>query len=151
MNQVVRAQARHIEIGRDKKVKWYSRLLIGVITGVLVVAAGNHAVRAQQATTSTVYIIAEVDIVTYPTALKEYRAKVAETLAPFNGHYHIVARGGRIESLDGDSPPERVAVIEFDSSEQAHAWYSSPAYQAIRPIVESATKGRVFIVEGLDQ
>jgi len=139
------------ENGRNKKVKWYSKLLIAMITGVLVVAAGNYAVHAQQEKTSTVYLIAEVDTITYPTALKEYAAKVADTLAPFNGHYNIIARGGKIESLDGDSRPERVAVIEFDSSEQAHAWYSSPAYQAIRPIVESATKGRVFIVEGLDQ
>ncbi len=132
-------------------MKWYSKLLIGVITGVLVVAAGNYAVHAQQAKTSAVYIVAEVDTITYPTALTVYGAKVAETLAPFNGHYHIIARGGKIESLDGDFPPQRVAVIEFDSSEQAHAWYSSPAYQAIRPIVESATKGRVFMVEGLEQ
>jgi uncharacterized protein (DUF1330 family) len=40
-------------------------------------------------------------------------------------------------------------VIQFDSSEQAHAWYNSPAYAAIRPVRQAATKGRMFIVEGV--
>ena len=127
------------------------KLLIGIIAGVLVWAAGNNAVRAQQPMTSTVYLIAEIEAVTDAGALKEYGAKVAETLTPFNGHYRIMARGDKIERLDGGLRPERVAIIEFDSLEQAHAWYSSPAYEAIRPIVQAATKGRVFIVEGLGQ
>lgn len=92
-----------------------------------------------------------MEAITDATALNEYAAKVAETLAPFNGHYRIVARGSKIERLDGGLPPERVAIIEFDSPEQARAWYGSPAYEAIRPIVQAATKGRVFIVEGLGQ
>ena len=70
------------------------------------------------------YLIAEIETIADATALKEYGTKVAETLAPFNGHYR---------------------------PEQAHAWYGSPAYEAIRPIVQAATKGRVFIVEGLGQ
>ena len=127
------------------------KLLIGIIAGVLVWAAGNNAVRAQQPMTSTVYLIADIEAITDATALKEYGAKVAETLTPFNGHYRIMARGGKIERLDGGLPPERVAIIEFDSPEKAHAWYTSPAYEAIRPIVQAATKGRVFIVEGLGQ
>jgi uncharacterized protein (DUF1330 family) len=39
-------------------------------------------------------------------------------------------------------------VIAFDSVEQARAWYYSPAYQAIKPIRQSAVKGRMFLVEG---
>ena len=72
-----------------------------------------------------------------------------ETLTPFNGHYHFVVRGGKTESLDGDAPPKGIVVIQFDSSEQAHAWYNSPAYAAIRPVRQAATKGRMFIVEGV--
>jgi uncharacterized protein (DUF1330 family) len=130
-------------------VKSYHKCLIGLIAGILVVATGNNAVHAQQAKASRIYIISEVDAITDPIALKEYGAKVGGTLAPFNRHYHLIARGGKIEGLDGGSPPERVAVIEFESSEQAHAWYSSPAYERISPIRQAATKGRMFIVEGL--
>lgn len=40
-------------------------------------------------------------------------------------------------------------MIAFDNAEQARAWYDSPAYQAIKPIRQSAVKGRMFIVEGV--
>jgi uncharacterized protein (DUF1330 family) len=40
-------------------------------------------------------------------------------------------------------------VIPFGTSEQAHAWYDSPAYAAIKPIRLAAVKGRMFIVEGV--
>ena len=34
-------------------------------------------------------------------------------------------------------------------AEKARQWYNSPAYEVIKPIRLSATKGRMFIVEGL--
>jgi len=131
------------------KVKSNYRLFIGVVAGVLVGAVGNNAVHSQQVKTPPVYVISEADAVTDPTGIREYGAKVRETLAPFNGHYHFIVRGGKTESLDGDAPPKGIVVIAFDSSEQAHAWYNSPAYEAIRPIRQAATKGRMFIVEGV--
>jgi uncharacterized protein (DUF1330 family) len=127
------------------------KLLIVVVAGVLVGAAGSNAIHGQQVKTPPVYLISEADTITDPTAIKEYGAKVNETLAPFNGHYHFVVRGGKAESLDGDAPPKGIVVIAFDSSEQAHAWYTSPAYEAIRPIRLAAVKGRMFIVEGVAQ
>ena len=125
------------------------KLLIGVVAGVLVGAAGSNATHGQQVKTPPVYLISEADAITDLTAIKEYGAKVNETLAPFNGHYHFVVRGGKTESLDGDAPPKGIVVIAFDTSEQAHVWYDSPAYAAIRPIRLAAVKGRMFIVEGV--
>lgn len=127
------------------------KLLVGVLAGVLIGAAGNTAIHGQQVKTPPVYLISEADVITDPSAIREYGAKVHETLKPFNGHYHFVVRGGRTESLDGDAPPKGIVVIAFDSSEQAHAWYSSPAYAAIKPFRLAAVKGRMFIVEGVAQ
>jgi uncharacterized protein (DUF1330 family) len=118
------------------------------MAGLLVGAAGDSAIHGQQLKTSPVYVISEADAITDFTAIKNYGAKVDETLAPFNGHYHFVVAGGKTESLEGD-PPKGIVVIAFDSSEQAHAWYDSPAYEAIRPIRRAAVKGRMFIVEGI--
>jgi uncharacterized protein (DUF1330 family) len=115
----------------------------------LIGAAGNNAIHGQQVKTPPVYLISEADAVTDPTAIKEYAAKVNEILAPFNGRYHFVVRGGKTEGLDGEAPPKGILVIAFDSSERAHAWYDSPAYAAIRPIRQAAVKGRMFIVEGV--
>ena len=125
------------------------KLFIGMLAGVLVGVVSNNAIHGQQVTTPPVYLISEADAITDPTGIKEYAAKVNETLTPFNGHYHFVVRSGKTESLDGDTPPKGIVVIAFDSSEQAHAWYNSPAYAAIKPIRLAAVKGRMFIVEGV--
>lgn len=122
------------------------KLLIALVAGLLVGAAGKSAMHGQQAKTSPVYVISEAETVTDAAAVKNYGAKVQETLAPFNGHYHFVVAGGKVESLDGDSPPKGIVVIAFDSSEQAYAWYNSPAYEALKPIRLAAVRGRMFMV-----
>lgn len=125
------------------------KLLAAVIAGLYIGAAGNSVIHGAQVKTSPAYVISEAEAITDSAAIKNYGAKVPETLAPFNGHYHFVVAGGKTESLDGDPPPQGIVVIEFDSSEQAHAWYNSAAYAAIRPIRQAAVKGRMFIVEGV--
>jgi uncharacterized protein (DUF1330 family) len=52
------------------------------------------------------------------------------------------------EAVEGEAP-KRIVVIAFDSAEKARGWYDSPAYEAIRPIRQSAAKSRIFIAEGL--
>lgn len=126
----------------------YKRL-VGVVAATLAGAAGGHAIRGQEVKVPPVYLISEADVITDPTGVKEYGGKVLETLAPFNGHYHFVVRGGKTESLDGGAPPKGMVIFAFDSAEQAHAWYDSPAYAAIRPIRQAATKGRTFLVNGV--
>ena len=80
-------------------------------------------------------------------AVQKYGQGVPETLAPFN--HHFIIRGGKLQSLDGGEAPKGVVVIAFDSVEQAREWYDSAAYQAIKPLRQSSTKGRMFIVEGV--
>jgi uncharacterized protein (DUF1330 family) len=130
-------------------VKSNHKILVGVVAGVLAGFVGSSAIHGQQLKTPPAYVISEVNEITDPTSLKdEYLAKVHETLAPFDGHYHFLVRGGKAESLDGDATPKGIVVIQFESAEQAHAWYDSPAYAAISKIRQAATKGRMFIVEG---
>ena len=127
------------------------KLLIAMVAGLLVGAAGKSAMHSQQVKTPPVYVISEAETITDANAIRNYGAKVQETLAPFNGHYHFVIAGGKVESLDGDAPPKGIVVIAFDSSERAQAWYASPAYEAIRPIRLAAVEGRMFIVGGVAQ
>jgi uncharacterized protein (DUF1330 family) len=91
-------------------------------------------------------LIAEAEV-TDPAALQTYGEKLAKTLEPFNHHY--VVRSSKIQVLEGDVLKSRVAIIAFDSVEKAREWYDSPAYAALRPIRQNATKARIFIVEGL--
>lgn len=122
---------------------------IGVLASLLAGAAADHAIHGQQVKRLPVYVISEADAITDSAAIKNYGAKVPETLAPFEGHYHFVVAGGKTETLDGDPPPQGIVVIAFDSSKQAEAWYNSPAYAAIKPIRQAAVRGRMFIVEGV--
>ena len=62
------------------------KLLIALVAGLLVGAAGKSAMHGQQAKTSPVYVISEAEKITDAAAVKNYGAKVQETLAPFNGH-----------------------------------------------------------------
>jgi uncharacterized protein (DUF1330 family) len=139
---------------RNRIVKSSYKLFIAIFAGVLVGVAANAAVQGQELNTmrntAPLYFVSEVNAITDTDALKSYRAKVGDTLAPFNGHYHLVIRASNVQSLEGDAPPVGIAVIAWDSLDHALAWYNSPAYAAIRPIFQAATKGRrTFIVQGV--
>jgi uncharacterized protein (DUF1330 family) len=129
-------------------MKTNHKLALGVLASVSIGGAAGIAIRAEQVKTAPAYLISEADTITDLAAIKKYGEKVPETLAPFNGHYHFVVAGGKAQGLDGEAP-QGIVVIAFDSVEQARAWYDSPAYQAIKPIRQSAVKGRMFLVEGL--
>jgi uncharacterized protein (DUF1330 family) len=122
------------------------KLIFAVLVGVSIGMIGGVAIRGQQVKTPPGYLIAEAEV-TDPSRLQNYREKIEETLAPFN--HHFVVRSSKFQPLEGDAPQGRFVVIAFDSAEKAREWYDSPAYAAIRPIRQSATKSRVFIVEGL--
>jgi uncharacterized protein (DUF1330 family) len=130
-------------------MKTNHKLALSVLASLAIGAAGGRMIHAQQVKTAPAYIISEADVITDPIAIKKYGEKVPETFAPFDGHYHFVVRGAKARGLDGDAPPQGIVVIAFDSAEQAHAWYDSPAYQAIKPIRLGAVKGRMFLVEGI--
>jgi len=124
------------------------KLAIGcaALAGLSVGVAGGIAIRAQQAKTPPGYVVAEVEV-TDPATFQKYGQQVVETLAPYNHHY--VVRGNKYQALEGDPPRGGVVIIAFDSVEEARQWYDSPAYAAIRPIRQSSTKSRLYIVEGL--
>ena len=121
-------------------------LMLAALAGVSIGAAGATVIHAQQAKVPPAYVISEVDELQDLPTLQKYGAKVEETLAPFN--HHFVVRGGKPLALEGE-PPKGFVVLAFDSAEKAREWYDSPAYQAIKPLRQSSTKGRFFIVEGV--
>ena len=125
-------------------MKTNPKLMLAVLVGALIGAAGATVLHARQAKVLPGYVVAEVDV-TNPESFKEYAEKTPGTVAAFNGHYII--RGGKSVSVEGE-PPKRFVVIQFESVEKAKAWEDSPAYDAIKPIRHSSAKSRVFIIEG---
>jgi uncharacterized protein (DUF1330 family) len=91
------------------------------------------------------YIIAEIQV-TDPTAYEGYRPLAAASIARFGGRY--VVRGGNLDLLEGEPEPGRIVVIEFPDADAARRWYRSEEYQKALRIRQSASRGRVFLVEG---
>ena len=123
------------------------KLVLAVLVGILIGVAGAKTIHAQQEKAPPGYVISEADAIVDIPTVQKYGQGVAETLASFN--HHFIVRGGRPQSLDGGEAPKGVVVIAFDSVEKAREWYDSPSYQAIKPLRQSSTKGRMFIVEGV--
>lgn len=93
------------------------------------------------------YLIAEIDVQD-AERYAEYTAQTPAAIAKHGGKF--VVRGGAWDAVEGQPPQGRVVVIEFPSLETARTFYQSDDYQPLIPIRQSASKGRVFIVEGAD-
>ena|SRR6187455_2054679 len=92
------------------------------------------------------YVIVEIQVHD-PVKFEEYKKQAPASIAAYGGKY--LARGGAVETLDGDWTPERVVLLEFPSMERARAWYNSEQYaEAIRLRHASATS-QFILVEGL--
>jgi uncharacterized protein (DUF1330 family) len=117
-------------------------MLVGVAIGATAIGALN----AQSGPPA--YYINELSEVTNPDDFKTYAAGAPATVEKYGGRY--LARGGKADALEGD-PPKRIIVITFKSMADAHKWYDSSEYSAIRPIRQRSAKARNFIVEGVPQ
>ena len=82
-----------------------------------------------------------------PETMKNYGAKVGETLKKYGGR-PIVA-GDAIDVKEGNWTPTRVVVLEFESAAAAQTWYNSQEYQEILPIRLAAADDNFIIVDGV--
>jgi uncharacterized protein (DUF1330 family) len=94
----------------------------------------------------TAYVIAIVDVQN-PERYADYIKLTPGTIAPYGGRF--IARGGRYEKLEGEMAANRVVMLEFDTYEQAKAWYDCESYAAARAIRQSASAASLFLVEGV--
>jgi uncharacterized protein (DUF1330 family) len=126
-------------------------LAMAGMAGALIGVAVTQALRAQQLETAPGYVIAQVE--QDPSkpqdaaAAQRYKDEAPKSIAAFNGHYLIVS--SKAEAVEGEAPKGYLVVIRFDSLQRARDWYSSPAYEAIKPIRKNTTKSRILIVEGV--
>ena len=95
------------------------------------------------------YVVAEIQV-TNPTGYADYRELSTAAVAQYGGRFLV--RGGRREQREGEDGIHnsgwRTVIVEFDSMEQAQAWYDSVEYGKAREIRLANSVGRLFIVEG---
>jgi len=92
------------------------------------------------------YIVAMVEIEDLET-YKKYTAKTPALVAKHGGKF--IARGGAIQTLEGEPFNERMVIIEFPSQQALQDWYNDPDYQEALLIRQSASNGRVLSIEGV--
>lgn len=91
------------------------------------------------------YVVNQVvvhDMATY----QEYVAMALPAIAAHGGR--MLASGGRVETLEGEPVPPRIAIIEFPSWDAAQAYYESADYQAAREVRGDSATVRFALVEG---
>ena len=92
------------------------------------------------------YVISDVET-RDPQGMTRYRTLAADSIAHHGGRY--VVRGGPVETLEGGWTPEAIVVVEFDSADQARAWYASPEYAEALTVSQTALARRLILVEGV--
>ncbi len=92
------------------------------------------------------YFIVNIDVQD-AAGFEAYRKAVPPTLAQYGGRYLV--RGGSHETLEGTWRPTRLVVLEFPTMAAARQWYTSEAYQKIKPLRLQAAKGDMVLVEGV--
>ncbi len=92
------------------------------------------------------YVIVDIEV-TDPAVYEEYKKLAPAGIAAYGGRY--LARGGRVENLEGDWAPKRLVILEFDSVERAQAWINSPEYGPAKALRHQAARSRMVVVEGL--
>ncbi len=92
------------------------------------------------------FVVADLDVFD-PEKYEMYKHLVPATLELYGGRY--LARGGKVEALDGTWTPARLVIIEFPSIEKAKAWANSPEYAKAKAIRHETAHSRIIVVEGL--
>ena len=91
------------------------------------------------------YVINDMEVLD-ADLLEDYKKLSAPTVAQYGGRF--LARGGKVDRLEGDWQPRRLVIIEFASAAQAHAWIDSPEYAGAKLIRQGASRSNLIVVEG---
>jgi uncharacterized protein (DUF1330 family) len=93
------------------------------------------------------YVLVEVEVhdaETYET----YKKLAPASIAAYHGRY--LARGGKVEPLEGDWAPGRLVILEFPTLEQAKAWWASPDYAHAKSMRQASARTQMIVIEGVE-
>jgi uncharacterized protein (DUF1330 family) len=91
------------------------------------------------------YVIVDIEVVD-PEEYEEYKKLAAPSVSAYGGRY--LARGGKVEVLEGHWETNRLVLLEFASAEQARSWWGSPEYSVAKAIRHRTARAKMILVEG---
>jgi len=119
------------------------KVAIALVTGAAIGGAAIQGLHAQAKLKA--YTIGEVEVMGAmdPSYLPTVRKAIEA------GHGHALRTlNGRVVTIEGAPPPKNVAIIEWDSLDDAVAFYKSKAWTDLAPQREKAQKTiRRYVVE----
>jgi uncharacterized protein (DUF1330 family) len=119
------------------------KILLAVAAGTALGAVAVQGLHAQAKPKA--YVISETEVLD-AAAQTTYTPLVRAALQAA-GSRPVSRPGGRVVAIDGTAP-KRVGINEWDSLEQAQAFYNSKAYKDLAPQRDKAVKTvRRYIVE----
>jgi len=92
------------------------------------------------------YLIADITV-TDPERYEDYKKLAPPAIAAYGGKY--VARGGKSEKLEGSWDPNRIVILEFESTEKAKQFIDSPEYKEARELRHKTATSNMIVVEVL--
>ena len=92
------------------------------------------------------YLIADITV-TDPERYEDYKKLAPPAIAAYGGKY--VVRGGKSEKLEGNWEPNRIVILEFESTEKAKEFINSPEYREARALRHETASSNMIVVEGL--
>ncbi len=84
----------------------------------------------------------------YPEKLKDYQQVAPSIIEKYNGK--LLARGGKVVSLEGPEENRRIVIIEFPSLEKATCFYNSTEYTQAIELRKGAAEFELIAIEGID-
>ncbi len=92
------------------------------------------------------YVIVDIRVID-PEGYEEAIRLTPAAVAAYGGRY--LARGGRVEVLEGDWAPERLVILEFESIERAREWLDSPEYRPVKAVRHRCARTNMVVIESL--
>ena len=101
------------------------------------------------ASTPPAYFIGEVSVKNEDAYKSEFLPLARKSIAEYGGKY-IAGGFNKTVALSGEPPPNRVVIIQFESTDKAKAWNESASQKDSRKIGDKFATFREFIVEGIE-
>jgi uncharacterized protein (DUF1330 family) len=120
------------------------KVALAVVAGAALGATAMQGLHAQAKLKA--YSVAEVETLD-PAGQMAYIPAVRKEIDSAHGH-SLRTIGGRVVSIEGAPPPQHVALVEWDSVDDAVAFYKSKAWKDFAPQRDKAQKTiRRYVVE----
>ena len=90
------------------------------------------------------YLIVDIAVADR-SKFKEYAKGVQSTVKAYGGRY--LCKWGASRALEGEWHTQKIVLVEFETVDQAMAWWTSEEYRPLKALRREASKTKVLLVD----